>query len=1137
MGLQSELSPRRLAPLPRGVVFALGLTVLLSPGVGAGDDGSRRKIVEELLERSRLLQDIHFRVPRGLWVHWLRERAGDAALPPPVACTPHRGLYGLTIDADGQVTLSARVELWFFHTKGVGDWPVLSDRFAWDELSVRVGEGDPTPARLGVQDGFLRYAPTQPGLHVITARAVLPPMRRGSGELTLPVTPTTLTHVSVDSPRAIRVEETGAGVSFTGTIREGTHGSLPLATSDEIRLQYAPPAPTRDRPATFQLRGNVAWNLDVGRQQVSAQLEVAILGGSTDQLLLRLPPGARRVEATGPDVRDARMEGAALHVHLRGRVSGQTALRVNFELPSSSDSAALRGLGIAQGRWAGGTLVVLNSAGGSEVLPAAMSGLTERSTSEIASEALGLLPGSPVLGFAITGGAWSASVEVVDLGEFALQETIADSAHFELVFVGDGTIACRASYELRNRDRQFLRVTLPPGSRVLMARVNDESRPITALGGDEYLLPLQRSTATVMGLVSFPVEIVLIRRQESLAEKGTLRLELPRIDIPIAYAWCETFVPEAMDVEEWGGALTPVERFSREIATVRLAYGRAEAAPGSPGAPMASSTRGRSSVSLGYELGRNYWFAGKDQYERGDLVGARASLERVRELAPGSSEADRASKLLSNVQLARGEMELESQAQRVAGGEVLQKLQLGRQSTLARQQQRLSKGFRAAREGRNQEAAEAFQAAEALSDELVRRGAGDKEQQGAMRTARRELAAVRRRLEEETERLGEEIVELKRRRKYSEALGKARRLVEINKGASARTAVLPRQPLNQAEMDELAVLAAKDSAPAPVAARPFSQPTTVKSYDVRDLLVGGGFVAGVLPREALREKVGQAITGLSGPSAGVTVSNGRLVVRAGSEGQASVARTLENLRSVRGPQVDVSELRAEAESFADDIEVDFIANSPALQGFLAQNYSRDRDRGRGDEDLAREDSGRLVERLGANWGQKVPISSVRLSNPETDLAAVGAAPQSSPGGTKWALLDEAQFRTLARMGGLGERRDREAIVGTESVLANDAGVLVAFAGSTANRFLIDDTTVNLPHERYLVIVGEEGLTAVRSGKMRHWTEQSERVAFETGPEPLALPRVGREVRFERTLVRPTDRLAVRATYSWKRSRQ
>ena len=138
---------------------------------------------------------------------------------------------------------------------------------------------------------------------------------------------------------------------------------------------------------------------------------------------------------------------------------------------------------------------------------------------------------------------------------------------------------CRADYEIRNRNRQFLRINLPPGARVLLARVSEKSRPMTPMPGKkgEYLLPLERSTASVMGLVSFPVQLVYMYRADPLKARGSGAVALPRIDIPIAYAWCQAHMPDGMHRVKFSGVMRPVEQYSSQTAQASMTYGSATA--------------------------------------------------------------------------------------------------------------------------------------------------------------------------------------------------------------------------------------------------------------------------------------------------------------------------------------------------------------------------------------------------------------------------------------------------------------------------------------------------------------------------------------------------------------------------------
>ena len=64
---------------------AVGLLCCCAQGLCA-EPPDRAAVVRELLSRSRLLEDIHFRVPVAVWERYAREKeAGLATVPPPAA--------------------------------------------------------------------------------------------------------------------------------------------------------------------------------------------------------------------------------------------------------------------------------------------------------------------------------------------------------------------------------------------------------------------------------------------------------------------------------------------------------------------------------------------------------------------------------------------------------------------------------------------------------------------------------------------------------------------------------------------------------------------------------------------------------------------------------------------------------------------------------------------------------------------------------------------------------------------------------------------------------------------------------------------------------------------------------------------
>jgi len=842
------------------VFVSCALALLASAGVGgdAPEVVPREAIIQELLQRSRLLEDAHFRVARPLYEQYVRESLQPAAaLRAPVAVIAEEGLYALSLPADRKPALSVTLRLRAFIPEQCVSLPVLSAAWAWEDVRVN-GQ----PAKLATDKGWLRLAADAAGEYRVSARLTLREVTTAGGSLALDVPSTVRTLVTIDSPDAWEFAVEGAARPLRGEAG-GTRGQLAVSPRQTLRVSYGPVLPVTERPPRFAVRGDVAWNIDAALQQVAAELDVAIIGGSTDRLDLAVPASAERLSIGGPDVREAQVGGGKAVVFLRGKVAERTRLRVSYEMPLAKGAVQrLEGLGLADGHWAGGTLVVTNSAGGIELLPGTLAGLRQIAMGDVAESARAILVGTPAVACEIASRTWSAEIEILDLGEFALKESIADLAHYEVFFRDDGMLLCKASYEIRNRARQFLRLDLPRGAKVLQARVNEEPKPLSPVpdAPDAYLLPLVRSLASVKGLVTFPVDVVFLCRLDGLVRSAAFRpfrardevvLPLPRIDLPIAYAWCEAYVPDEMKVRKWTGPLAKVERYSNETATASMSYGLGLAAegykpkerpippaaapapekpkpapkPAAPHPPTATREPGTSGLAVlsflgaGFRaraktppaqpmpqaqppaggfyadeltapartliLGRNYYRAGKDFYEKGDLTNAAMSLEQAIALNPKSQDADNARKLLDNIKLvqpgpAAGVPLFKSQTEKAGEVQVKKQVKAGLKSLEQQQQEYVEKGLKAAREGKGKEAQAQLGAAKALGEQLLAQGANKDEVESRLRNVDGTLQTI---LKEEQSQLGlyyARVEDLKKAGRYAEALDQAKQLQRLD---------------------------------------------------------------------------------------------------------------------------------------------------------------------------------------------------------------------------------------------------------------------------------------------------------------------------------------------------------------------
>jgi len=382
------------------------------------------------------------------------------------------------------------------------------------------------------------------------------------------------------------------------------------------------------------------------------------------------------------------------------------------------------------------------------------------------------------------------------------------------------------------------------------------------------------------------------------------------------------------------------------------------------------------------------------------------------------------------------------------------------------------------------------------------------------------------------------------------------------------------------------------AAPAQPSAQP-AQPApgvVTRVYDVRDLAIGsdGARTPDELNRRAedLAAKARAAIGAPDGRAGRVGVDNGRLVVTADLGGQRSAQQLLGRLREIRGPQVEFGGNIAEQEArglvktgggtafntggtFLADIQADFLAAATAGRGheaakaqfedFIRRNYDWQISGAGAWTGAAIPAAGasalgapgtpqaaerELATKLASNLGQSVNVNSSNIAVTPAEASQLGIRFQQGVNSIRFATVDEAQLRTLRQLeagqaaagkAAPANPRLQNTIVGTEALLSGGQRAYVARALEGSNTLDVAGNPINLPHEKYVVLDAGGYLTAAKASQMQHWTQPvaKEDVGFADVPQELDVPRVGNLVRFEKTLIRPADRLTIRAEYTWK----
>ncbi|MCK5719558.1 MAG: hypothetical protein KAH84_06360 [Thiomargarita sp.] len=129
----------------------------------------------------------------------------------------------------------------------------------------------------------------------------------------------------------------------------------------------------------------------------------------------------------------------------------------------------------------------------------------------------------------------------------------------------EGKSITRILYHIRNNDRQFLELILPPKSRLWQAFL--DGRPIKPAQKDtgEILIPMKKSNGQGVELETFVIEIGYITEVNKLSLKGDILNQLPTIDIPISYLRWNLYLPEYYQYSKFEGLLKQVTNFSNNL--------------------------------------------------------------------------------------------------------------------------------------------------------------------------------------------------------------------------------------------------------------------------------------------------------------------------------------------------------------------------------------------------------------------------------------------------------------------------------------------------------------------------------------------------------------------------------------------
>jgi len=469
------------------------------------------------------------------------KRAAAPAEPepvaPPVEATLSRIDYDLKVDGD-LATGEARLTVDVIKNGWV--------RVAMpDGLIVRDAKLDGRPVNLAMNPtdkgpGRADLLLSKTGRSVLTMKIVAPVTTvAGTDILHLPVSNSAVSHAVVELTRQ------GVDVRITGGLllehSETASGSRWVANGRGGEpLTFGWRRKIDDAKATqpLRFRGSVTQLVGLGEDatQVNAEVQVEVMQGLASEVRVQLPEQLTVNQVSGAMVADWDVANHELKVVFIEPVqkSARFILTGELRLPREGklDIPLIR-LPNAE-RETGGVGVEVLGAG--EIKQRRPSGMEDAEAGEL-GQLIANRQSPSLIAFRLQpADGKSPRTLSLDVERYTPQAVLTaniEEAEYNTLIAADGKILVQSRFAVRNNQRNFLKLTLPPSAVLWSASVAGRPiRPGRAPDGS-LLLPLEK-TRSGDEAPAFVVEVSYLDRAASWADKGRARVSLVAVDLPIS---------------------------------------------------------------------------------------------------------------------------------------------------------------------------------------------------------------------------------------------------------------------------------------------------------------------------------------------------------------------------------------------------------------------------------------------------------------------------------------------------------------------------------------------------------------------------------------------------------------------------
>jgi hypothetical protein len=389
-------------------------------------------------------------------------------------------------------------------------------------------------------DGHLSALLSHPGRSVLSLDIALPvTSAAGTESITLPSADSGVTRASVELPRQGVDIQVGGGLLSEKSEAAADSKWVAYGRGNEP-LTFTWRHKTEDHRTTqpLRLRGSLTELVSLGEDSTAiyAEVSVDVVQGAAHDVRLQLPESITINQVLGAMVSDWQVAGGELTVTFLEPVEQGAKFVVNGETRLAREGQ----IGIPLLRFmnterdTGGVAVEVLGAG--EIKDLKSHGLEEADATDL-GETIASRQSPSLAAFRFRSGeAAGTRALTVDVARYAQQAVLManiEEARYQVLMSKEGKTLVQARYAVRNNQRNFVKISLPPGAVVWSAALSGKPvRPGQATDGS-LLLPLENARGGE-DAPAFVVEVLYMIRGTAWEDKGKARLALPALDLPVS---------------------------------------------------------------------------------------------------------------------------------------------------------------------------------------------------------------------------------------------------------------------------------------------------------------------------------------------------------------------------------------------------------------------------------------------------------------------------------------------------------------------------------------------------------------------------------------------------------------------------